>query len=486
MSDSIEDQGQDGGNPSDRAEGTSKGSAAPSSVGETARRRTSRTGSRSPVGIERGVEAVEDSDFAPADGGRGLRVMMLDPSAAIAGLTHNLCNSLAERGSEVHLYTSPFWRRSTGRCNTKRYEPKIEFYQKTQMRAHAADSGLARLFWKLAQFLGHLWTLLRLIPATRRYDVVHLQWTPVPAVDVLWLWLVSRWATVAYTVHNLLPHDTDHERRHRIVYGLAYRSADILFVHTRGTARGLEEEFGVSPEKVVRIRHGSMTHLLDLDEQQPSVPIAHGDAPVILFLGQIHPYKGVDILLKAANHLRRHVWNFRVVVAGKPGMDMSPHEDLVRDLGLERLVEFRLGYIEENELPAYFRQATVMAFPYREVDQSGVAISACTFGKAIVASRIGGLAEIVEEADNGILVQPESPVALARGLQEVLEDEDRRRRFETNSLIYARTDLSWRRIAGDTAVAYRRVVDGVEEPPAEVGARVRRAEGATLRSEQAR
>lgn len=382
-----------------------------------------------------------------------VQVLMIDPPASVCAVTHNLCNALADSGCEVHVCTGPYWMQSAGRCATRKYRLWIAFYRHTQLREIAARGRIARALWRVVRLASHVWTLGKLLWIARRFDVVHVQWLPVPALDLVWLWLVSRRAPVFYTVHNLLPHHTRTTWLTPLLWRLVYRIPRSLFVHARHTARGLVDRFGISPRKIVEIRHGNMQHLLEL---RPADAPAPSGPPIVLFLGQIRREKGLDVLLRAAAFLRRRTARFRVLVVGRPLVDMRPHFELVRRLGLSDVVEFRLGYIEEEDLAAWLDRATVVALPYRAVDQSGIAVAACTLGKALVATRCGGVEELVREADNGILVPVEDAERLAVAIGDLLLDERRRRRYETNSRKYARETLSWRPIAEATLAAYLR------------------------------
>jgi len=385
-----------------------------------------------------------------------VKVLMLDPPASVCAVTHNLCNALAEMGCEVHLFTGPYWTRSAGRCARREYRPRIEFYRHTQLREQAATSTISKLGWRAVRVLSHCWTLAKLWWIARQFDVIHVQWLPVPELDLVWLWLVSRRVPVFYTVHNQLPHHARLKWISRRIHRAIYRIPRALFVHSAYTARGLIDRFGIAAEKIVEIRHGNMQHLLELRPAAGRLEPAGARPPVVLFLGQIRRDKGLDVLLVAADRLRRRVAGVRVLVVGRPLVDMRPYFDLVRALDLARVVQFRLGYIEEDELPAWLHRATVLALPYNAVDQSGVAVAACTLGKALVATRCGGLEELVREADNGILVSIGDPEQLAEAIGEILLDEGKRRRYEANSLKYARETLSWQPIAETTLAAYLR------------------------------
>jgi len=382
--------------------------------------------------------------------------MVLDLPGAVAGYSHDLCNALVERGSDVHLFSSPAWTRTAGLCRTREYQIHLAFGRSAWSRVGEASTPLGRGFWRLVACLGYLWTLLRLLLATRRFDVIHAQWAPVPLMDALWLRLVGSRKTVVATVHQALPAKADPERWRRWSFRTLFRSCDLVFAPSRQVVRRLILDYEMDPERVALTRHGCASYLRNLAERAPSCPIAHDGTPVVLFLGSIRRFSGVDVLLEAANLLRRAVWGFRVVVAGSPRTDMSVYEDLVRDLGLERMVDFRLGPVGAAKIPAYLRQSAVVVLPYRKEEPTDLAFAACTFGKPIVVSRIGGLDEVVDEAANGISFEPGDAPSLAEAIAKILRDDALRRCYETNSLVYARTDLSWRRIAGDTVAAYRR------------------------------
>lgn len=132
----------------------------------------------------------------------------------------------------------------------------------------------------------------------------------------------------------------------------------------------------------------------------------------------------------------------------------GPYYELVRKLEITDSVQFRLGYVEENEIPSYFQSVSVVALPYKTIGQSGVAVAACTFGKAIVATRCGGLEELVEEAGNGILVPVGDSEGMASAIVKIIQDDGLRKKYEANSKRYAEQNLSWDLVAEKTASVY--------------------------------
>jgi glycosyltransferase involved in cell wall biosynthesis len=164
----------------------------------------------------------------------------------------------------------------------------------------------------------------------------------------------------------------------------------------------------------------------------------------------------VDVLLRAGALLRRRGVPFRIVVAGRHPSGTPDEAVLARDLDLADRVEFRSWFIPEEQVPAYLAAADVVAFPYRTIDQSAGAVWAVSYGRPLVASRVGGLVELVEAGGAGVLVPPEDPTALADALERLLGDAALRARLGAAGRRYAETALAWAPIARTTLDAYRR------------------------------
>jgi glycosyltransferase involved in cell wall biosynthesis len=386
---------------------------------------------------------------------RGVRVLMLNPSFSAPGYMHNLCGALADAGCEVDLFTGPAFRRASRCWREISYTARIAFYRRTQLRSWEAGR-LTRPVWRGLRLAGHFISLARLTAAVGRYDVLHLHFPPVLPVDARWLQLVGHTIPIVHTVHNLWPHRARRDARDRQRLQRLYHACHHLIAHTEDTVRGLIEEFAVLPERISRIPHGNFRQFWS--QKRTSVPALDSadHTPTILMFGELRPSKGTDVLLRACATLRDRGVAFRVVLAGAPFAATRPLHDLARELRIEDRVTFHLRYIEEEAVPSYFDAASVVALPYRAIDQSGVALAAVTMGRAIVATRIGGLAELVQQGDCGLLVPVDDVESLAAALERLLTDVGLRQRFETNARRYAETALAWEPIAERTIEAYRK------------------------------
>jgi len=162
----------------------------------------------------------------------------------------------------------------------------------------------------------------------------------------------------------------------------------------------------------------------DAARRQLGVP---GDAAAFLAFGLQRPYKGTDLLLEAFARLpvdRRAV----LLLAGEPWGGLAV--DLRRRLSDPRLtgrVIVALRWIPEEEAPMWFAAADVAVLPYRNATGSAVAAQALGAGLPVIASRVGGLAEVVEDGVSGVLVPPGDAGALAGALERLLEPGERAR-----------------------------------------------------------
>jgi teichuronic acid biosynthesis glycosyltransferase TuaC len=151
----------------------------------------------------------------------------------------------------------------------------------------------------------------------------------------------------------------------------------------------------------------------------------HGRVPgQILFAGAVRPIKGVDILLKSMRLLADRGIGAKLVLVGEAYYRAYRQEEarlqqMVSDLGLRDRVRF-VGKKTPSELVSYMQESVTLVLPSRAESFGMVLVEALACGTPVVATRCGGPEEIVNE-QVGVLVPPEDPEALARGIEHVLE-----------------------------------------------------------------
>ena len=160
----------------------------------------------------------------------------------------------------------------------------------------------------------------------------------------------------------------------------------------------------------------------------------------ILFFGLIRDYKGLDLLLEAYSDSRLRDLNVRLLVAGEFYGSSDKYFELEKKLGLEGLVIWKNEFVPSDEVRYYFGAADIIAQPYKTATQSGVSQIAYHFGKPMLVTNVGGLAEIVPDGKAGYAVEPE-PARIADGLVDFFTN-NRQEEF-TRGILDEKKKYSW-------------------------------------------
>ena len=369
-----------------------------------------------------------------------MRVQVVDPSAYTPPYDRALSAALARAGVDVELVTSRF--AYGGVPSADGYRVSELFYRRAG-RFGAANR--ARFPTKLAE---HVPDMLRYRRHARAADVVHWQWLTVQPVDAF---LLPPGHPRVLTAHDVLPREP---RPGQIASTRRLlQKMDAVVVHSQHGAERLREEAGVDPGRIHVIPHGAFDYLTQLPDEQPlPAELAAVEGPVVLFFGLLRPYKGIETLIEAFNDVQgAELW-----VVGMPRMPVEPLIELAQ--GVRGRVRFISRFVDDRQIPAFFRRADLVVLPYRQIDQSGVLYTALAFGKPIVLTSVGGFAELAAE---GVAraVPPAAPRELAAAIQQLLDDTSERDRLADAAARAAATRYSWDSIAQQTVSLYRGLLD---------------------------
>jgi glycosyltransferase involved in cell wall biosynthesis len=248
-------------------------------------------------------------------------------------------------------------------------------------------------------------------------------------------------------------------------YRRLYDLFDTIFVHYDINVAEFVATFPRSAGKVVPIVHGNEALFQELADPAATVETLRSELGlaaqkrVVLFFGTLSAYKGLDILLDAFENVVRRVPEAVLVVAGYPLGGFS-----VREFGAEsqrRGLSDRLRivdrYVDAGDVAAWMSLADVVVFPYRQVFQSGALHVAQTFGRPIVASRVGAMPEVIADRQSGLLVEPENVAALAGALVELLRDRELAASLGERAADDARRRFSWDSVAEVVLGTYERL-----------------------------
>ena len=181
------------------------------------------------------------------------------------------------------------------------------------------------------------------------------------------------------------------------------------------------------------------------------------DKNIILFLSALYSFKGPHILIKAMPKIVKEVPDAELVFVGSGEM-REELEGLCNKIGVKKYVKFA-GFVEGSMKPFYYRAADVFCLPSTMKHEifGIVNLEAMARGVPIVASKIGGVPDVVKDGENGLLVQPKDSEALADAIIYLLENEDVRERMGKNGRKKVE-DYSWEKIAEETEKVYKDVI----------------------------
>ncbi len=177
--------------------------------------------------------------------------------------------------------------------------------------------------------------------------------------------------------------------------------------------------------------------------------------PVVVGVGRLSPEKGFDVLLRAFTTVLGDAPDSRLVLAGR-GLAEDSLEDLAAELGIADAVDF-VGWVPRGDVTRLLDQASVVAVPSRQEGFGLIAAEAAFRERPVVATRVGGLPEVVEDGVTGLLVDPDSPEQLAGAVRGLIADPSRAARLAEASRVRAERLFSEERLLSEHADLYRRL-----------------------------
>jgi glycogen(starch) synthase len=228
-------------------------------------------------------------------------------------------------------------------------------------------------------------------------------------------------------------------------------SAEAVLVITP-RLRGLLLSDGVEENRLHLIPPGVNPSLFEGPFEDPFEGVGR---PRVLFVGRLAPQKGVRALVAAAALIENP--SARVLLVGD-GPEREALEREAERIGVGDRVRF-LGFFAHERLPAAMAHADVLVLPSVYEELGTVLLEAMWAGLPIVASRTGGIPDVIEDGSNGLLVEPGDPEALARAIDRVFADRALAYRLSEGAQERGK-DYDWEVLAGRILEVYRGVTAG--------------------------
>jgi glycosyltransferase involved in cell wall biosynthesis len=321
---------------------------------------------------------------------RPLKILHIDPERNWGGgeaQVLGLLSYLAARGHCTHLLAHP-----EGRLFQRSREQSI----KTMPLIVRNDFDLRPV------------SRLRRLIRDENYDIVHLH---TKRAHVLSLWLGRGLATPKYIVTRRMDYPEANTWYARYLYN---RKVDGV-VAISCKISNLLIEAGVEREKIRLIHSGIDPGPFEAAANSGDM---HSGRVVIGMAAVLEERKGHRFLFEAARRLKAQGYRIEYCVAGEGSLS-RPLQEAATRLGLEREVQF-LGFV--SDMPAFLSQVDIVVLPSLSEGFGVSVLEAMAAGKAVIASRVGGLTELVTDTVTGLLVAPRDVEGLANAIAKLAGD----------------------------------------------------------------
>ncbi len=204
-----------------------------------------------------------------------------------------------------------------------------------------------------------------------------------------------------------------------------YKFATMLFPVSEAMVKELEEIFKV-PRKKIKYFHNALEDPLSINLAKKNQ-----NQKNLICVGRLNFGKGQDLLINAVPIIKKSYPDIQLNFLGS-GDWKEDLETLVSKLGLERNIHF-LGHVPHHDIFGYISNAYVLILPTRFEAFSFVIIEAMSVGTPVIASKIGGIPEIIRHGIDGYLVSTENIENLAEKILELLNNPNLRERMSKNA-----------------------------------------------------
>jgi D-inositol-3-phosphate glycosyltransferase len=319
---------------------------------------------------------------------------------------------------------------------------------------------------KVLRVLAYYGRLIR-YSFTARPKIFHILWNNKFEMfdrTLLMLYYKLLGKKVVFTAHNVNAQVRDgcDSFLNRATLRFQYRRCDHIFLHTEKMKNELVSEYGVPASKATVIPFGLNSTVPDtvLTPEAARQRLGlNARKKVLLFFGNIAPYKGVEYLIDAFIQVAGKMEECRLIIAGRPKGSEEYWAGLLAKINASAVKDkfvLKIEYVPDAETEVYFKAADVLVLPYTHVFQSGVLFLGYNFGLPAIAADVGSLKEEIVEGRTGYVFASCDTKGLARAIETYFSSDLYAQLKERRQDIrdYARERYSWSKVARMTTAVY--------------------------------
>jgi glycosyltransferase involved in cell wall biosynthesis len=228
---------------------------------------------------------------------------------------------------------------------------------------------------------------------------------------------------------------------------LEVRVSDRIFAVSKKTKKDYVEQHQISAEKISVIYNG-----VDSNKFHPKVTgelireeYSLGDSPVVLTVGSGIVMKGCIFVLFAVKEILRVFPNLKLMIVGIDPKYKERMVPIVQKLGIQNNV-ILVNRIPNSELPYYYSASDLVVLPSLSENFPVVMLEAMSSGKPVVASRVGGIPEVIKDKETGFLFDPGSVSQMVEKIVYLLGDSSMRSKMGKAGRELVEKRFDWKRI----------------------------------------
>lgn len=363
---------------------------------------------------------------------------------------------LRERGFEIEVFTSSYkgikQRRLFSipicrfRYSFKRFEHLTHDQAVVERLKQGFKFKILVIFYLLSGFLHGFLMSLR-----KKYDWIHVHW-PFPHGLFSIPFKIFGRSRVVYTFHGAELILAEKSIFYKFFLRFINRFAEAITVNSSFTRK-----------KVLKITSDKPVYIVPFGAAVEPKEVRNEigrekEEKRILFVGRLVERKGVKYLIEAIKLLAEKYKNLKLIIVGI-GPDFEYLKHYVKSSDMEKVVVFK-GRISSEELMEEYRNSDVFVLP-AIIDSKGdteglgvVLIEAMSFGVPVVASRVGGIVDVVLHEETGLLVEEKNVEELRDSIERLLVDKELKMKLIRNAYQHINKNFNWDSILDKLVTIY--------------------------------
>jgi len=232
-------------------------------------------------------------------------------------------------------------------------------------------------------------------------------------------------------------------------------------VHSNFSKTLLKEKFHFDFSKIAVVPHGNF------DIYQPQKQTSRynarkelelsDDDDVLLFFGFIRKYKGLDLLLDGFEKVQNKNGNLKLVIAGATSSIQMENEykERINQISKNNNILYHSRFIPTKHVAQYFIAADIIVLPYKNIFHSGLMHLAYSFGKPVIATKVGDFEETIEHGKSGFILKYNDATNLSQTIELAFSNKSKLLEMGEYAQKLSKEKYSWNKIAFRTLEFYK-------------------------------